>query len=115
MSTQKNLYNQPLLACSTSPITGYFRDGYCTYSETDQGRHNVCAKLTDRFLDFTASRGNNLRSIGLKHGDYWCICIARWLQAYHADPSIAPMIDFSRTNRLVGEYVDRHILLKYRL
>ncbi|OWO97699.1 hypothetical protein B2J93_2459 [Marssonina coronariae] len=39
------------------------------------------ATLTDPFLDFTASRGNNLRAIGLTAGCKWCLCAARWKEA----------------------------------
>ena len=115
MSRQKNVFNNPLQICSLSPKTGYLRDGFCSFSNEDGGLHNVCAKLTNKFLDFTESRGNNLRSIGLKEGDFWCLCIMRWLEAYEYNNRIAPKIDLNRTNKNVLRFIDIGILMKYSL
>jgi uncharacterized protein (DUF2237 family) len=115
MSYQKNIFGNKLQTCSKNPKTGYLRDGFCHFVKGDVGQHNVCARLTNKFLDFTESRGNDLRSIGLKEGDYWCLCISRWLQAYRYDPKIAPRLDLSRTNINVLDYVDFSILEKYSI
>ena len=80
----------PLRACCFSPLTGYFRDGYCSLSSADRGSHTVCAVVTEEFLRFTASRGNDLATPhppsfpGLKAGDRWCLCAGRWLDAVEA-------------------------------
>ena len=78
----------PLEPCSLNPLTGFFRDGYCRTANEDYGSHTVCARVTKDFLDFTKSRGNDLSTPrrpsfpGLKHGDYWCLCAVRWLEAF---------------------------------
>ncbi|RKF54629.1 hypothetical protein OnM2_096036 [Erysiphe neolycopersici] len=66
---------------SLDPVTGFYRNGYCQVRQDDMGNHSVAATLTDPFLDFTATRGNDLRSIGLKAGCKWCLCAARWREA----------------------------------
>ncbi|OTB00339.1 hypothetical protein M426DRAFT_66115 [Hypoxylon sp. CI-4A] len=79
------VFKQPLKLFSQQPMTGFFRDGYChTGGNVDPGNHAVAGIVTDEFLDFLASRGNDLRSVGLKGGCKWCLCTARWLEAYQA-------------------------------
>ena len=85
-SFQYNLFGKPLEICSNDPITGYYRDGYCRTGPGDRGKHTVCAKVTNEFLDFSASKGNNLKKSsgtfpGLKHADYWCLCADRYKEA----------------------------------
>ncbi|KAL2054211.1 hypothetical protein ABVK25_005352 [Lepraria finkii] len=65
-------------------MTGFYRDGYCRVGPEDVGNHAVAGVLTKEFLDFSASRGNNLRSIGLEPGCKWCLCTARWREAMEA-------------------------------
>lgn len=69
---------------SKDPPTGYFRDGYCRTSSEDPGNHSIAAKVTDGFLDFTTSKGNNLKEAGVKPGMNWCLCASRWQEAYDA-------------------------------
>ncbi|KAI0838415.1 hypothetical protein F5Y06DRAFT_296489 [Hypoxylon sp. FL0890] len=83
-SSPLNVFKQPLKPFSQQPITGFFRDGYCRTGGIDPGNHAVAGVVTDEFLDFSASRGNDLRSVGLKGGCKWCLCTARWLEAYQA-------------------------------
>ncbi|KAI1485153.1 hypothetical protein F5X96DRAFT_367437 [Biscogniauxia mediterranea] len=105
-SQSRNVFMQPLRFFSAEPMTGYFRDGYCRTTATvtiptttttttttatsvvvveDPGNHAVAAVVTDEFLDYSASRGNDLRSgLGLRGGCRWCLCSARWLEAYRA-------------------------------
>jgi uncharacterized protein len=85
---QRNIYGGELNTCSTSPLTGYFRDGHCSSNSSDFGNHSVCAIVTKQFLIYSKSKGNNLISPnkkynfpGLKHGDRWCLCAKRWLEA----------------------------------
>ncbi|CAJ2509516.1 Uu.00g145420.m01.CDS01 [Anthostomella pinea] len=79
-----NVFKQPLKLFSQQPMTGFYRDGYCRTSPQDPGNHAVAGIVTDEFLDFSASRGNDLRSVGLKGGCRWCLCTARWFEAVKA-------------------------------
>ena len=85
----RSVADTPLQVCSTKPMTGWFRDGYCRTQSADKGRHVVCAEMTQEFLDFTRRRGNDLstprgRFVGLKPGDRWCLCALRWREAHEA-------------------------------
>jgi uncharacterized protein len=77
---EKNVLDEPLRRCSREPLTGYRRDGFCRPVSGDSGNHLVCARVSEEFLDFTRSRGNDLSS--LKPGDRWCLCAGRWKEAY---------------------------------
>src|SRR5262249_10232093 len=86
-----NVVGGELLACSTDPMTGFYRDGCCSTGLDDVGSHTVCAVMTDEFLAFSKVAGNDLSTprpewgfAGLKAGDRWCLCAARWLEAYEA-------------------------------
>lgn len=79
-----NVLQRPLAQHSLNPVTGYFRDGFCRTNETDFGRHALAGVLSDEFLSFSASRGNDLRTIGLTGGCRWCLCVQRWKEAYDA-------------------------------
>ena len=76
----KNILNKPLKVCSKSPLTGFTRTGYCSNNKDDSGRHLVCAKMNNKFLNYTQKQGNNLKSI-LKSGDKWCLCLNRYLES----------------------------------
>lgn len=86
------VYNKPLQHLSSDspnkdrPATGHFRDGYCDSPPEDTGNHSVAGLLTDEFLDFSASQGNDLRKQvpGLKGGFKWCLCAHRWKEAFDA-------------------------------
>ncbi|RDW73157.1 hypothetical protein BP6252_07064 [Coleophoma cylindrospora] len=89
--TSLNVLKKPLGVFSKDPMTGFYRNGYCDVGPEDRGIHAVAAILTDPFLDFSASKGNNLRSIGLTAGCRWCLCAARWKEALvHASKSSDP-------------------------
>lgn len=99
---QVNIYDQPLELCSKSPKTGYYRNGYCNTGPEDEGTHVLCAEVTEEFLTFTKSKGNDLSTPapqysfpGLVAGDKWCLCILRWLQAEAAGK--APPIKLEAT------------------
>ena len=105
-----NVLGTPLVACSYDPLTGYYRDGCCNTDHNDQGSHVVCAKVTQAFLDFSVSRGNDLvtprpefRFAGLKAGDRWCLCARRWLEAFEA--GVAPPVVLAATHRKALEIV----------
>ncbi|KAF2868848.1 hypothetical protein BDV95DRAFT_463642, partial [Massariosphaeria phaeospora] len=75
----------PLHPHPASPPTGFLRTNYCTSPPSDTGNHSVAAIVTTEFLDFSAARGNDLRrSLGLRDGCKWCLCVARWREAFEA-------------------------------
>ncbi|MEM6328891.1 MAG: DUF2237 domain-containing protein [Planctomycetota bacterium] len=95
--TAKNVLGTDLQPCSTDPMTGYYRDGCCNTGGGDAGVHTVCAAMTEAFLRFSVSRGNDLvtpipayQFPGLKPGDRWCLCASRWKEAY--DAGVAPRV-----------------------
>ena len=92
-----NILGKPLVACSYDPLTGYFRDGCCNTRQDDTGSHVVCARMTNEFLAFSRSRGNDLmtprpeyRFPGLRACDRWCLCAVRWKEAL--DAGLAPPV-----------------------
>jgi uncharacterized protein (DUF2237 family) len=108
MQQPLNVLGTPLVPCSYDPLTGYFRDGCCNTNAQDQGSHVVCAKVTQAFLDFSLSQGNDLvtprpnhRFAGLKAGDRWCSL--RWQQAYEA--GVAPKVVLESTHLRALDYV----------
>jgi uncharacterized protein (DUF2237 family) len=109
--TQKNVLGFDLELCSSDPITGFYRDGCCNTGPGDVGTHTVCVILTDEFLEFSRSKGNDLitpRSEfgfpGLKAGDQWCLCALRWEEARHAGK--APRVKLTSTNLKTLQLVD---------
>ena len=104
------MLGQPLQACSYDPLTGYFRDGCCNTSAEDTGTHVICARVTQAFLDFSLSRGNDLitprpeyRFKGLKPGDRWCLCALRWREAW--DAGVAPPVVLASTHLRALDFV----------
>ena len=88
---ERNVFGEPIASCSDDPLTGFFRNGRCITGPEDSGRHVVCAEMTDAFLAFSKSRGNDLSTPraemafpGLKPGDRWCLVAERWLEALAA-------------------------------
>lgn len=87
----RNVLGLDLEPCGTDPMTGFYRDGCCATGPLDHGSHTVCAVVTADFLEFSKSRGNDLSTprpefgfAGLKEGDRWCLCAARWQEALEA-------------------------------
>lgn len=103
-----NINNEKLAVCSTNPITGFYRDGYCKTGNDDIGIHTVCAIVTDEFLKFTKSKGNNLDM--LKPNDKWCLCAKRWQQAY--DEGVAPPVIRDATNIKTLEIIGDDVLIQ---
>jgi uncharacterized protein (DUF2237 family) len=100
---RKNVLGDTLVQCGCSPMTGFFRDGFCRTDRQDFGSHTVCAVMTEQFLQFTRSRGNDLSSPapqfgfpGLKPGDRWCLCVRRWKEAF--DAGAAPSVILEATD-----------------
>ncbi|MBM4216914.1 MAG: DUF2237 domain-containing protein [Gammaproteobacteria bacterium] len=101
---QVNVFGDPLADCSHSPKTGWFRSGCCETDASDNGSHTVCAVMSADFLEFSRSRGNDLSTPrpafgfpGLKSGDRWCLCAARWQEAFEA--GCAPKVSLKATHR----------------
>ncbi|GIW96682.1 MAG: hypothetical protein KatS3mg111_0015 [Pirellulaceae bacterium] len=114
----KNVLGTDLEVCSTDPLTGFYRDGCCNTGADDLGLHTVCAEVTEDFLRFSKSRGNDLSTPipeygfpGLKEGDRWCLCVLRWKEAYEA--GVAPLVNLRATHISVLEFVDLEILKEY--
>ncbi len=98
-----NVLGGVLLPCSVAPLTGFFRDGCCNTGQQDLGLHVVCAEMTREFLAFSKARGNDLSTPrpeygfpGLKPGDRWCLCAARWEEARSA--AMAPKVLLEATH-----------------
>ena len=115
-----NVFGERLQPCSTSPLTGFFRNGNCSTGPSDEGRHTVCAEMTEAFLAFSKSRGNDLSTPmpeyafpGLKSGDRWCLVALRWVEALQA--GMAPRIILAATHQSVLRYVEIEVLRKYAL
>ena len=113
-----NVLGGALLACSYSPLTGYYRDGCCTTGPDDLGTHVVCARVTAEFLAFSRERGNDLstprpeyRFAGLKPGDRWCLCVTRWAEAL--DAGMAPPVVLESTHANVLEFVALDVLKRH--
>jgi hypothetical protein len=100
---QRNVLGEPIVPCSVDPLTGFYRDGCCNTGPEDRGSHTICAVMTAEFLSFSAARGNDLSTPmpafgfkGLAPGDQWCLCAARWLEAFEA--GAAPRVHLLATN-----------------
>ena len=105
----RNVLGEPLENCSLQPMTGFFRNGCCDTSREDIGSHTVCAVMTETFLEFSKSRGNDLSTPvpeygfpGLRPGDRWCLCAPRWREAFEAQ--CAPRVMLRATHEAALEY-----------
>ncbi|KAH7394385.1 hypothetical protein BKA66DRAFT_509669 [Pyrenochaeta sp. MPI-SDFR-AT-0127] len=116
-SMERNVFKQPLALHSTRPLTGFMRTGYCEAPKSDAGNHSVAGIVTDEFLDFSASRGNDLRQAGLTNGCKWCLCVSRWKEAFDArtglDDKKVPRIVLKATNERALESVSMDDLKKF--
>jgi hypothetical protein len=113
-----NVLGLPLEPCGLRPLTGYTRSGACETGPQDLGSHTVCAQVTPEFLEYSRTRGNDLITPipeydfpGLKPGDRWCLCAARWLEALKAD--VAPPVLLKATHAKALGVVDLSILKPY--
>lgn len=115
-----NVWGEPIAACSFAPLTGFFRDGCCNTSQHDIGQHTVCAQVSEAFLTFSFSIGNDLVTprpevgfSGLRPGDFWCLCALRWLEA--RDQGVAPPVKLAATNQSVLAHIPLAELEAYAL
>ena len=116
----KNVLGGQLVACCRDPVTGFFRDGFCQTSDEDVGAHVVCAQMTAVFLQFSLMSGNDLTTPkpesgfpGLQVGDFWCLCVSRWLEAYEND--VAPPVYLEATHERTLEYISLDVLQEYAI
>lgn len=116
----KNVLGSPLQSCCLSPKTGYYRDGFCKTGNDDTGKHVVCALMTEEFLQFSKSKGNDLitpkphfQFPGLKAGDKWCLCASRWREAYLE--GVAPPVILEATHEKALRYVSFESLLELKV
>ncbi|MEM7489792.1 MAG: DUF2237 domain-containing protein [Pseudomonadota bacterium] len=116
--TARNVQGGTLESCSTDPMTGFFRDGCCNTGPMDAGVHTVCAVMTAEFLAHSKYLGNDLstprpeyRFPGLKPGDRWCLCAARFLQAH--EEGVAPKVNLAATHERTLDIVPRDVLDRY--
>jgi len=115
----KNVFGNPLMTCSISPLTGFYRDGCCTTGEEDLGMHTVCIVASKEFLDFSKQKGNDLSTprpefsfSGVRPGDRWCLCALRWVEAYEA--GMAPPVILESCNKDVLRIIPFEILLEFK-
>ncbi len=107
---QRNVLGEALAECSRRPLTGFFRTGCCETDASDRGAHVVCVEVTADFLAFSKQRGNDLTTPvpefgfpGLRPGDRWCLCAARWREALEAGK--APKVILAATHQRTLDYV----------
>jgi len=120
MNDSKNVFGEDLIPCSFDPLTGFYRDGCCSTGDEDMGKHTVCAVMTEDFLIFSASKGNDLSTPmeeygfpGLKAGDRWCLCADRWVEAWEA--GAAPKVVLQSTEESALNHTPLEILKKFAI
>ena len=118
ITEQTNLFDEIIEECCSNPITGFFRNGFCHIDELDRGLHIVCSLITDDFLRFSKSRGNDLSTPrpelncpGLVEGGSWCVCAERWKEAYQH--GFAPKVFLKRTHKKAATIIDIEILKEF--
>ena len=111
LEAQRNVFGEPVAACSERPLTGFYRNGCCHTGEEDAGSHTVCVVMTAEFLAFSKRRGNDLSTPrpeldfpGLSPGDRWCLCAARWQEALQSGR--APRVVLAGTHEHALEIVE---------
>ncbi|RDH81100.1 MAG: DUF2237 domain-containing protein [endosymbiont of Galathealinum brachiosum] len=118
MDESKNVFGEPLIVCGDNPLTGYYRDGFCNTCLQDVGSHTVCIEVSKEFLEYSRFKGNDLSTPmpeygfpGLKPGDSWCLCAARWLEAQKE--SRAPRLHLTRTHIKALEIIPIELMRQY--
>ena len=114
----RNVLGGPLETCGKDPVTGFYRNGCCDTGPDDFGVHVVCAVVTQEFLEFSKSRGNDLSTprpgfAGLQPGDPWCLCVTRWVEAEQS--GMAPPIVLAATHETALRVVSLETLMQYAL
>lgn len=113
-----NILGEALTLCSEMPLAGFFRDGYCNTNDDDIGSHTVCIEVSQKFLEYSRFRGNDLSTPvpefgfpGLKPGDRWCLCAARWLEAHQQN--MAPRVHLMATHKKALEVISLELLKQF--
>lgn len=113
-----NVLGTPLASCAEG--TGYYRDGYCASGPEDRGVHVICSQVSQEFLEFSKSQGNDLITPkpeygfkGLKPGDRWCLCASRWQEAF--EHHVAPPVILEATHESALKIVRLQDLQKHPL
>eukprot|EP00565_Helicotheca_tamesis_P001293 CAMPEP_0185728320 /NCGR_PEP_ID=MMETSP1171-20130828/3703_1 /TAXON_ID=374046 /ORGANISM="Helicotheca tamensis, Strain CCMP826" /LENGTH=227 /DNA_ID=CAMNT_0028397013 /DNA_START=131 /DNA_END=814 /DNA_ORIENTATION=+ len=124
-AVSSNVLGTPLLSCcanvrGTGIGTGFYRNGFCSTGEQDLGRHTVCVQVTEKFLEYSKSVGNDLSTPvpefmfpGLQEGDIWCLCAQRWAQAYNAGK--APRVFLQASHEKTLDYVPFEVLREFAI
>jgi hypothetical protein len=120
MDESLNVFDEPLEACGADPVTGFYRDGCCNTGRDDVGSHTVCVLATRDFLEYSRFKGNDLSTPapqfgfpGLKAGDTWCLCAARWLEAHQQ--GMAPRVYLKRTHKKALDIVPLELLREFAI
>ncbi|MFL2553762.1 MAG: DUF2237 family protein [Candidatus Rariloculaceae bacterium] len=120
MDSPVNVFGDPLDSCNENPMTGFFRDGCCNTSDEDAGSHTVCVEVTREFLEFSRFKGNDLSTprpefgfAGLRPGDRWCLCAARWMEAH--ENKMPPRVVLKSTHARALEIAPLEILRKFAI
>jgi uncharacterized protein len=115
-----NVLGGRLIPCSSNPMTGFFRDGLCSTCAEDRGSHTVCAQMTSEFLEVSRQRGNDLSTPmpeagfpGLRPGDRWCLCAARWKEALAL--GVAPPVVLASTHLRALDIVELKDLVAHAI
>lgn len=118
MDDSVNVLGEPLDICGEKPLTGFYRDGKCNTCDEDVGSHTVCIEASTEFLEYSRFKGNDLSTPapqfgfeGVKPGNSWCLCAARWLDA-HKD-GMAPRVHLLRTHKRALEIVPFELLKEF--
>ena len=118
MDDSVNVLGEPLDICGEKPLTGFYRDGKCNTCDEDVGSHTVCIEASTEFLEYSRFKGNDLSTPapqfgfeGVKPGNSWCLCAARWLDA-HKD-GMAPRVYLLRTHKRALEIVPFQLLKEF--
>lgn len=113
-----NVFDEPLDSCNEDPATGFFRDGCCNTNSQDVGSHTICIEASQKFLEYSRFKGNDLSTPmpefgfpGLSPGDRWCLCAARWLEAYQQE--MAPRVFLKRTHKKALDIVPMELLRQF--
>lgn len=120
MDESINVFGEKLETCGENPKTGFYRDGKCNTCSDDVGSHTVCIEVSQKFLEYSRFRGNDLSTPvpefnfeGLKPGNTWCLCASRWLEA--EESNMAPRVHLKRTHIKALEIVPMELLKRYAI
>ena len=120
MDDSLNVFDEKLETCGDDPLTGFYRDGCCNTSPEDASSHTVCILATQEFLQFSRFKGNDLSTPipefefpGVNQGDSWCLCAARWWEAYNQ--GMAPRVYLRRTHKKALEIIPLEVLREYAI